>query len=92
MIACIQQVPQGDSENPGEGAALEMQEISAEAESYLDAVEEVHARVPEGWRVLYVRSESPTPAAVEVAAGDIDGSSTGPEGAEPADAQPRSDS
>lgn len=57
VIACIQQVPQGDAEGSAEGEALEVKEISATAEDYLSAVDEVHARVPEGWRVLYVRSQ-----------------------------------
>jgi hypothetical protein len=68
VIACIQQVPRGDAENPsGDDTStgyLPMQELSATGDDYLAAVDAVESQVPDGWRVLYVRAEdAPLPTA-----------------------------
>lgn len=37
------------------GHELQCEDIGVTATSYDDAIGKVHARLPEGWRVLYVR-------------------------------------
>lgn len=54
VIACVQQVP-SDKADDAE-VVLGMRDVSATAETYLEAVAQVEAQVPEGWRILYVRS------------------------------------
>lgn len=67
VIACIQQIPRDNAE-AGADDPLDVQEISATAEDYLSAVDEVHTHVPEGWRVLYVRTDGPAAASEPAAA------------------------
>lgn len=67
VIACIQQVPSGDGVEAADDPALEVKDISATAEDYLSAVDAVESQVPEGWRVLYVRSDGTLSSADEVA-------------------------
>lgn len=78
VIACIQQIPHafpdGTTGGAGEGQSLLVDEITATDEDYLSAVATAESQVPDGWRVLYVRTESqrvPTD-------GHLDGHSDGP--------------
>lgn len=52
VAACIQQIP---PDRKGTHV-LDMRDIEATAETYLDAVAAVEAQVPDGWRVIYVRT------------------------------------
>lgn len=52
VAACIQQVPP-DATGKHD---LERKDIEASADTYLDAVAKVEGQVPDGWRVLYVRT------------------------------------
>lgn len=91
VIACIQQVPQDTAANDAahdlQGSAapedLAVQEISATAEDYLTAVDEVHSRVPEGWRVMYVRTDDASPDAAPTATGTQEDPPGAPEDPQP---------
>jgi hypothetical protein len=54
VVACIQEIPPDASGTH----ALAMRDLSASAEDYLSAVEKAEAQVPEGWRVIYVRTDA----------------------------------
>lgn len=58
VTACIQQTPP-DASGLHEVAT---DEITETAEDYLTAVAAAEAKVPEGWRVLYVRTHEPSAA------------------------------
>lgn len=86
VIACIQQIPQGEahSDAPSEaegapvgGEVLDVQEISATGEDYLSAVDAVHAQVPDGWRVLFVRRDGDAPSDTAGQHSDPPSSATG---------------
>lgn len=58
VYACIQTIPGEDGNDPQPGA-LETRDISATGPDYLTAVTAVEAKVPDRWRILYVRTDDP---------------------------------
>lgn len=61
VTACIQQIP---PDNSGLHV-LDVDEITQTGEDYLTAVAAAEAKVPDGWRVLYVRALEEEPAEVQ---------------------------